>query len=85
MQCALASNLQASLYPGHESRLEFLVFSSTFDMVDHIDLLFKLKSAAVGCLVLNIISEFLTDRKQRGDGIITDFSLSRYGAHMSGL
>ena len=48
-----------------EERLHQLDFSAAFDRVSHCSLLYKLKSISVGKQFLSIVSEFLSDRRQR--------------------
>ena len=48
-----------------EERLVQLNFSATFDGASHCGLLYKLRSIGVGELLLSIVSEFFSDRRQR--------------------
>ena len=48
-----------------EVRLVLLDFSATFDRVSHCGMLHKLRSVGVGGQFLSIVSEFLSDRRQR--------------------
>ena len=72
----IVHDLQASLDAGHESRLISLDFSSAFDRVNHNALLSKIRSIGVGGCFLQILSQFLTNRKQRVslDGCYSPFS-----------
>ena len=72
----LVHGAQLSLDRGHESRLVSLDFSSAFDRVNHKALVYKLQLLGIGESVLNILSEFLTERRQRVsvDGSFSDFS-----------
>ena len=67
---------QLSLDSGQESRLVSLDFSSAFDRVCHKALLFKLQLLGVGGSVLSILTDFLSERKQRVsvDGCFSEFS-----------
>ena len=72
----ITHNLQASLDAGHESRLVSLDFSSAFDRVNHRALLFKLRNLGIAGCFLNILTDFLTNRRQRVsvDGAFSLFS-----------
>ena len=48
-----------------EARIIQLDFSAAFDMVSRCGLLYKVKSIGVGGQFLSIVSEFLSDRRQR--------------------
>ena len=61
----LSHHLQAGLDRGMEGRLVQLDFSAAFDRVRHRGLLYKLMSIGVGGQFLSIVSEFLSDRRQR--------------------
>ena len=61
----LSHYLEAALDMGMEGRQVQLNFSATFDRASHCGLLHKLRSICVGGQFLPIVSEFLTDRKQR--------------------
>ena len=52
-------------YTGVEFYIIRLDFSAPFERVNHIGLLFKLKSIGVGGSVLSICTEVLSDRRQR--------------------
>ena len=57
----ITHHLQKSLDAGIEFYIVQLGFSAAFDRVSHCDLLFKLKSIGIGCIVLSICTEFLSD------------------------
>ena len=61
----LSNYLLAALDRGIERRLFQLDFSAAFDRVSHCDLLHKLRSTGVGGQFLSLVSEFLSDRRQR--------------------
>ena len=54
----LTHNLQSSLEERAESRTFSLDFCSAFDLVNHQDLLYKLKSMGVGVTVFNIFKNY---------------------------
>ena len=56
---------QVSPDRGMEGRLVQLDFSDAFHRVTHRGLLYKLKSIGVGGHFLSIVSEFISDRRQR--------------------
>ena len=77
----ITHNLQASLDAGRESRLVSLDFSSAFDRVNHEALLFKVRSLGIGGCLLELIVEFLSNRRQRVsvDGCYSPFELVKSG------
>ena len=78
----ISSDVQKSLDSGHEVRLIGLDFSAAFDRVNHEALIFKLKQLGVGGAFLNIIIEFLANRKQR---VVVDGKFSDYRNVISGV
>ena len=54
----LTHDLQYSLDTRAESKIVSLDFSSGFDLVNHQDLLYKLKSMGVGGPIFNIFKDF---------------------------
>ena len=78
----ITNMVQRSLDAGSEVRLIGLDFSAAFDRVNHEALIFKLKQLGIGGAFLNIIIEFLTDRKQR---VVVDGQCSEYRNAMSGV
>ena len=73
--------MQIAFDKGFEARIVSLDFSSAFDSVNHAGLLFKLQSIGVGCLLLNILKQFLLNRQQRVavDGFYSTFTTVRTG------
>ena len=78
----LVHEMQSALDRSHECRLVSLDFSAAFDSVSHKGLIFKLQSVGVGGKVLNILSDFLTNRQQR---VHVDGSFSTYSRVYSGV
>ena len=78
----ITHNLQASLDAGHESRLVSLDFSSAFDRVNHRALLFKLRNLGIAGCFLNILTDFLTNRRQR---VSVDGTFSLFCPVVSGV
>ena len=62
----LSHHLQVALDRSVEGKLVQLDFSAAFDRIRHIGLLYKFRSVGVGGQFLPIVSEFLSDRRQRG-------------------
>ena len=77
----ICHHIQASLDAGHESRIVSLDFSSAFDCVNHKALIFKLRCLGIGERVLDILTDFLTNRKQRVsvDGCFSSYSQIKSG------
>lgn len=65
----ITDKVQKALDSGFEARMVGLDFSAAFDRVNHNALIHKLKQLGIGGPFLNILIEFLTDRKQR---VVTD-------------
>ena len=78
----LTQDLQSALDKGSESRVISLDFSSAFDLVNHRALLYKLKLAGVGGSIFNVLSEFLSNRKQR---VSVDGKFSSFKPVISGV
>ena len=72
----ITHDMQVALDAGYESRVISLDFSSAFDRVNHKALLSKVRSLGIGGRFHQILSEFLTDRRQRVtvDGCFSSFS-----------
>ena len=71
----LTHDLQYSLDKRAESRIISLDFSSTFDLVNHQGLLYKLKSIDIGGHVFNIFKDFLSNHKQH---VLVDGNYSQF-------
>ena len=61
----ITHDIYQSLDDGLETRAVFLDISKAFDKVWHVRLLFKLKQNGISGNLLNVITEFLYQRKQR--------------------
>ena len=61
----ISDRVQKALDSGSEARLVGLDFSAAFDRVNHKALVFKLRQLGIGGPFLNILIEFLSNRKQR--------------------
>ena len=70
----LTCHMQKDLDSGFETRIVQLDFSAAFDLVNHKALIFKLQNLGVGGWVLELLVNFLTDRKQRVvvDGVFSE-------------
>ena len=60
----ITHDIYQSLDDGLETRAVFLNISKTFDKVWHKGLLFKLKQNGISANLLNVITDFLYQRKQ---------------------
>ena len=56
--------LQSALESGQEARIVQIDFSSAFDRVNHQAILYKLSSVGIGCSVLSVLTQFLSNRSQ---------------------
>ena len=61
----ISDRVQKALDSGLEARMIGLDFSAAFDRVNHKALIYKLKQVGIGGAFLNILVEFLSNRKQR--------------------
>ena len=61
----ISDRVQGALDSGSEARMVGLDFSAAFDRVNHKALIHKLGQLGIGGPFLNILKEFLTNRKQR--------------------
>ena len=61
----ITHDIYQSLNDGLEARAVFFDISKAFDKVWHEDLLFKLKQSGISGNLLNVITDFLYQRKQR--------------------
>ena len=57
--------LQSALESGQEARVVKIDFSAAFDRVNHLGILYKLCSVGIGCSVLSILTQFLSNRSQQ--------------------
>ena len=62
---SITNDIYQSLDDGLETRAVFLDMSNAFDKVMHEGLLFKLKQNGISGNLLNVITDFLYQRKQR--------------------
>ena len=60
----LSYTLQSTLENGQEARIVQIDFSPAFDRVNHLGILYKLCSVAIGGSVLSILTQFLSNRSQ---------------------
>ena len=60
----ISDEVQRALDSGSEACMVGLDFSAAFDFVNHKVLIYKLRQLGIGGPFLNILIEFLTDRKQ---------------------
>ena len=60
----ISDKVQRALDFGFEARMVGLDFSAAFDRVNHNALIYKLRQLSIGGPFLNILMDFLTDRKQ---------------------
>ena len=59
----ISDRVQRALDSGFEARMVGLDFSAAFDRVNHNALIYKLRQLSIGGPFLNILMDFLTDRK----------------------
>ena len=78
----ISHDAQRALDSGYEMRMVGLDFSAAFDRVNHEALIFKLKQLGIGGSFLNILIEFLTNRKQR---VVVDGQHSDWRNVISGV
>ena len=57
----VSHTLQSALESMQEARIVQIDFSSAFDRVNHQGILYKLCSVGIGCSVLSILTQFLSD------------------------
>ena len=73
---------QVSLEMGNELRIVQIDFSAAFDRVNHVGLLYKLRSAGIGGSLLSIVQGFLSGRTQK---VVLDGVASRVVSVVSGV
>ena len=78
----LSQMLQSALESGQEAKIVQIDFSSAFDTVNHICILYKLCSVCIGGSVLSILAQFLSNRSQH---VIVDGCQSKLGNGVSGM
>ena len=61
----VSHTLQSVLESGQEARIVQIDFSTAFDMVNHLDILYKHCSAGIGGSVLSILTQLLSNRSQQ--------------------
>ena len=61
----VSHTLQSALESGQESLIVQIDFSAAFDRVNHLSILYKLCSVAIGGYVLSILTQFLSNRSQQ--------------------
>ena len=62
----MSHTLQSALESGQEARMVQIDFSTAFDRVNHLGILYKLGSFGIGGSVLSILTQFLSNRSQHG-------------------
>ena len=78
----ISDRVQKALDSGSEARMIGLDFSAAFDRVNHEALIYKLRQLGIGGPFLNILIEFLTDRKQR---VVVDGHHGEWRSVVSGV
>ena len=78
----ISNVVQKALDSGHEVRMVGLDFSAAFDRVNHEALIFKLRQLGIGGSFLNILIEFLSNRKQR---VVVDGHCGEWSNVVSGV
>ena len=53
---------QSALESGEEARIVKIDFSAAFDRVNHQGIIYKLSSVGIGCSVLSVLTQFLSNR-----------------------
>ena len=61
----LCITLQSAFESGQEARIVQIDFSTAFDRVNHLGILYKLCSVGIGGSVLSILTQFLSNRPQQ--------------------
>ena len=60
----LSHTLQSALERGQEARIVQIDFSAAFDRANHHGILYNFCSVGIGCSVLSVLTQFLSDRSQ---------------------
>ena len=74
--------VQRALGSGFEAHMVGLDFSAAFDHVNHNTLIYRLRQLSIGGPFLNILMDFLTDRKQR---VVVDGHYGEWRSVKSGV
>ena len=61
----VSHTLPSALESGQEARIVQIEFSVAFDKVNHLGILYKLRSVGIGGSVLSILTQFLSNRSQQ--------------------
>ena len=61
----VSHTLQSALEGGQEARIVQIDFSTAFNRVNHLGILYKLCSVGIGSSVLSILTQFLSNRSQQ--------------------
>ena len=61
----MSHTLQSALESGQEARIVQIDFSTAFDRVNHLGILYMLRSVGIGGSVLSILIKFISNRSQR--------------------
>ena len=61
----MSHTLQSALESGQEARIVQVEFGAAFDRVNQQGILYKLCSVGIGCSVLSILTQFLSNRSQQ--------------------
>ena len=57
----VSHTLQSALESGQKDRIVQIDFSAAFDRVNHLGILYKFCSVGIGCSVLSIFTQFLSN------------------------
>ena len=60
----VSHTLQSALESEQDARIVQIDFSAAFDRVIHQGILYKLSSVGIGCSVLSVLTQFLSNRSQ---------------------
>ena len=82
MHFCVSHTLQSALENGQEAQIMQIDFSAAFDRVKHLGIFYKLCSVGIGCSVLSILTEFLSNRPQH---VMVDGCRSRLVNVVSGV
>ena len=61
----MSHTLQSALESGQEARIVQIDFSTAFDRVNHLGILYKLCSVGIGGSVLSILTQLISNRSQQ--------------------